>query len=151
MRIRSPQLAVTALASLFAFNTAWADEVQVAVAANFTAPIQAIAKDFEKTPATNWSRPMAPPGSSTRRSRTVHRSKCSSPLTTPPQEAGSRKETVPGSRFTYAIGTLALWSAKEGYVDAKGEVLKRTNTNTCPSPTRKRHLTAWPPPRYWTG
>lgn len=48
MRIRPPHLAATALASLLAFNTAWADEVQVAVAANFTAPIQAIAKDFEK-------------------------------------------------------------------------------------------------------
>ncbi|VFT33622.1 molybdenum ABC transporter periplasmic molybdate-binding protein [Pseudomonas aeruginosa] len=31
---------------------------------------------------------------------------------------------MPGSRFTYAIGTLALWSPKAGYVDAKGEVLK---------------------------
>ena len=28
-----------------------------------------------------------------------------------------------GSRFTYAIGTLVLWSAKAGYVDDKGEVL----------------------------
>ncbi|WP_410478268.1 substrate-binding domain-containing protein, partial [Pseudomonas syringae group sp. J309-1] len=28
-------------------GSAFADEVQVAVAANFTAPIQAIAKDFE--------------------------------------------------------------------------------------------------------
>lgn len=46
MRIRPPHLAATALISLLAFNTAWADEVQVAVAANFTAPIQAIAKDF---------------------------------------------------------------------------------------------------------
>jgi molybdate transport system substrate-binding protein len=32
--------------------------------------------------------------------------------------------TVPGSRFTYAIGTLVLWSAKPGFVDGKGEVLK---------------------------
>ena len=29
-----------------------------------------------------------------------------------------------GSRFTYAIGTLALWSAKDNYVDAKGQVLR---------------------------
>jgi molybdate transport system substrate-binding protein len=33
--------------------------------------------------------------------------------------------TVPGSRFTYSIGTLVLWSAKPGFVDAKGEVLKK--------------------------
>ncbi|RFQ40353.1 molybdate ABC transporter substrate-binding protein, partial [Pseudomonas sp. ATCC 13867] len=35
------------------------------------------------------------------------------------------QEIVPGSRFTYAVGTLALWSAKDGYVDAKGDVLKK--------------------------
>lgn len=33
--------------------------------------------------------------------------------------------TVPDSRFTYAIGTLALWSAKKNYVDDKGQVLKK--------------------------
>lgn len=32
---------------------------------------------------------------------------------------------VAGSRFTYAIGQLALWSARPGYVDDKGEVLKK--------------------------
>jgi len=37
----------------------------------------------------------------------------------------SEGDTVKGSRFTYAVGTLALWSAKEGYVDAKGDVLKK--------------------------
>lgn len=30
-----------------------------------------------------------------------------------------------GSRFTYAIGTLVLWSAKPGFVDDQGEVLKK--------------------------
>ena len=33
---------------------------------------------------------------------------------------------VPGSRFTYAIGKLVLWRAKPGYVDAKGQVLKKS-------------------------
>jgi molybdate transport system substrate-binding protein len=32
---------------------------------------------------------------------------------------------VPGSRFTYAIGTLVLWSADADFVDAEGDVLKR--------------------------
>ena len=36
------------LLAVFAIAGAHADEVQVAVAANFTAPIQAIAADFEK-------------------------------------------------------------------------------------------------------
>jgi len=33
--------------------------------------------------------------------------------------------TVPATRFTYAIGTLVLWSPKSGFVDAKGEVLRK--------------------------
>jgi molybdate transport system substrate-binding protein len=32
---------------------------------------------------------------------------------------------VAGSRFTYAIGKLVLWSAKDVIVDSKGDVLKR--------------------------
>jgi molybdate transport system substrate-binding protein len=31
---------------------------------------------------------------------------------------------VPGSRFTYAVGRLVLWSATPGRVDAQGEVLR---------------------------
>ena len=42
-----------------------------------------------------------------------------------PQKLEAEGETLKGSRFTYAVGTLALWSAKEGYVDAKGDVLKK--------------------------
>jgi molybdate transport system substrate-binding protein len=31
---------------------------------------------------------------------------------------------VPGSRFTYAVGRIALWSREAGYVDAEGGVLE---------------------------
>ncbi len=44
---------------------------------------------------------------------------------TTPQKLETEGDTVKGSRFTYAVGTLALWSAKDGYVDAKGDVLKQ--------------------------
>jgi molybdate transport system substrate-binding protein len=44
LTLTSLSLAVAALSA----SSVFADEVQVAVAANFTAPIQAIAKDFEK-------------------------------------------------------------------------------------------------------
>jgi molybdate transport system substrate-binding protein len=33
---------------------------------------------------------------------------------------------IAGSSFTYATGRLVLWSAKPGYVDDKGEVLKKS-------------------------
>ncbi len=32
---------------------------------------------------------------------------------------------LPGSRFTYAVGRIVLWSPREGYVDPEGRVLER--------------------------
>lgn len=126
MRIRPLPLAATALASLICLNTAWADEVQVAVAANFTAPIQAIAKDFEKDTGHTLVAAYGATG------QFYAQIKNGAPFEvflaaddSTPAKLEQEKEIVPGSRFTYAIGTLALWSAKEGYVDAKGDVLKQ--------------------------
>ena len=126
MRIRPFHLAATALASLICLNTAWADEVQVAVAANFTAPIQAIAKDFEKDTGHTLVAAYGATG------QFYAQIKNGAPFEvflaaddTTPQKLEEEGESVKGSRFTYAIGTLALWSAKDGYVDAKGEVLKK--------------------------
>lgn len=114
MRIRPSHLAATALATLFAFNTAWADEVQVAVAANFTAPIQAIAKDFEKDTGHKLVAAYGATG------QFYAQIKNGAPFEvflaaddSTPKKLEEEKEIVPGSRFTYAIGTLALWSAKE--------------------------------------
>jgi len=36
---------------------------------------------------------------------------------------------LPGSRFTYALGKLVLWSPKVGYVDKKGMVLEQGKFN----------------------
>lgn len=126
MRIRPLHLAATALASLICLNTAWADEVQVAVAANFTAPIQAIAKNFEKDTGHTLVAAYGATG------QFYAQIKNGAPFEvflaaddSTPAKLEQEKEIVPGSRFTYAIGTLALWSAKEGYVDAKGDVLKQ--------------------------
>jgi molybdate transport system substrate-binding protein len=126
MRIRPFHLAATALASLICLNTAWADEVQVAVAANFTPPIQAIAKDFEKDTGHTLVAAYGATG------QFYAQIKNGAPFEvflaaddSTPAKLEQEKEIVPGSRFTYAIGTLALWSAKEGYVDAKGDVLKQ--------------------------
>lgn len=125
MRIRPPHVAATALASLLALNTAWADEVQVAVAANFTAPIQAIAKDFEKDTGHKLIAAYGATG------QFYAQIKNGAPFEvflaaddSTPAKLEQENAIAPGSRFTYAIGTLALWSAKPGYVDANGEVLK---------------------------
>ena len=128
MRIRPPHLAATALTSLLAFNTAWADEVQVAVAANFTAPIQAIAKDFEKDTGHKLIAAYGATG------QFYAQIKNGAPFEvflaadhSTPAKLEQENAIAPGSRFTYAIGTLALWSAKDGYVDAKGDVLKKND------------------------
>ncbi|RCL28652.1 molybdate ABC transporter substrate-binding protein [Pseudomonas sp. AFG_SD02_1510_Pfu_092] len=125
MRIRPSCLAATALASLFTFNTAWAEEVQVAVAANFTAPIQAIAKDFEKD---TGHKLVAAYGATGQFYAQISNG---APFEvflaaddSTPAKLEQENAIVPGSRFTYAIGTLALWSATPGYVDGNGEVLK---------------------------
>lgn len=124
MRMRLSYLAATA-ATLLACTNAWADEVQVAVAANFTAPIQAIAKDFEKDTGHKLVASFGATG------QFYAQIKNGAPFEvflaaddSTPAKLEQEKQTVAGSRFTYAIGTLALWSAKPGYVDAQGEVLK---------------------------
>ncbi len=125
MRSHTPRLALAGLFTLLAFNHAWADEVQVAVAANFTAPIQAIAKDFEKDTGHTLVAAFGATG------QFYAQIKNGAPFEvflaaddTTPARLESEGATVKGSRFTYAVGTLALWSATPGYVDDKGEVLK---------------------------
>ncbi|WP_455921081.1 molybdate ABC transporter substrate-binding protein [Pseudomonas putida] len=124
MSVATPRLALLGLFAALAFN-AQADEVQVAVAANFTAPIQAIAKDFE---ADTGHKLVAAYGAT---GQFYTQIKNGAPFEvflaaddTTPAKLESEGDAVKGSRFTYAVGTLALWSAKDGYVDAKGEVLK---------------------------
>ncbi|MEG5266121.1 molybdate ABC transporter substrate-binding protein [Pseudomonas sp. JDS28PS106] len=106
-------------------GAALADEVQVAVAANFTAPIQAIAKDFEKDTGHKLVASFGATGQfyAQIRNGAPFEVFLSADDTTP-AKLENEGVTVKGSRFTYATGTLALWSAKPGYVDDKGEVLK---------------------------
>lgn len=126
MLIRLSTLAAGVLAGLITLNSAWADEVQVAVAANFTAPLQAIAKDFEKDTGHKLVVASGATG------QFYAQIKNGAPFDvflaaddSTPAKLEQEKAIVPGSRFTYAIGTLALWSAKPGYVDDKGEILKQ--------------------------
>jgi molybdate transport system substrate-binding protein len=107
-------------------SAALADEVQVAVAANFTAPIQAIAKDFEKDTGHTL---VASFGATGQFYAQIRNGAPFEVFLSADDKTPARLEregaTVNGSRFTYATGTLALWSARPGYVDDKGEVLKR--------------------------
>jgi molybdate transport system substrate-binding protein len=107
-------------------NPLWAAEVQVAVAANFTAPMQKIAADFEQ--ATGHKARLSF-GATGKFYAQIRNGAPFEVLLAADDETPARLEkegaAVAGSRFTYAIGQLALWSAKPGYVDDKGAVLKQ--------------------------
>ncbi|MFA9439174.1 molybdate ABC transporter substrate-binding protein [Uliginosibacterium sp. sgz301328] len=111
--------------------TAWtglaaAAEVKVAVAANFTAPMQKIAADFEKD---TGHKAIVSTGATGAFYAQIKNGAPFEVFLSADDETPARLEAegagVKGSRFTYAIGKLVLWSARPGYVDDKGEVLKR--------------------------
>lgn len=105
---------------------AFAAEVQVAVAANFTAPMQKIAAEFERDTGHKARLAFGATGKfyAQIRNGAPFEVFLSADDTTP-AKLEAEGATVAGSRFTYAIGRLALWSAKPGVVDDTGEVLKR--------------------------
>ena len=119
--------ALLALSAVWLASThALAGEVQVAVASNFSAPLQAIARDFE---ADTGHKLLASFGAT---GQFYAQIKHGAPFevflaadASTPATLEREGEGVAGSRFTYAIGTLALWSAKDVYVDDQGEVLRR--------------------------
>lgn len=106
-------------------STAHAGEVQVAVAANFTAPMQKLAAEFEKDTGHKTRLTF---GATGKFYAQVRNGAPFEVLLAADDETPARLERegqgVPGSRFTYAIGRLVLWSAQVGYVDAKGNILK---------------------------
>ena len=106
--------------------TVHADEVQIAVAANFTAPAKLIAADFER--ATGHRAQLAF-GATGKFYAQIRNGAPFDVLLAADDETPARLEkegaAVAGGRFTYATGRLVLWSAKSGYVDDRGEVLKK--------------------------
>ena len=121
---------LTLTAALALSAAAHADTVQIAVAANFTAPAKALAEVFAKTTGHEAKLSFGATGAF------YTQIKNGAPfdiLLAADDERPIRLEkegdTVPGSRFTYAQGQLVLWSAKPGFVDNQGAVLKSGNFN----------------------
>ncbi|CAN7344440.1 molybdate ABC transporter substrate-binding protein [Acidovorax sp.] len=106
-------------------TAAHAEQVSVAVAANFTAPMQKIAAAFEADTGHKAELSFGATGKFYAQitNGAPFQILLSADDTTPAKLEREGK-VVANSRFTYAIGTLVLWSAKEGYVDDKGAVLK---------------------------
>lgn len=112
-----------------ALACAWlahADEVSVAVAANFTGPMEKIAPAFEKA---TGHKALPAYGTVGKFYAQIKNGAPFDVLISADDETPMRLEkdglAIAQSRFTYAIGKLVLWSVKPGLVDDKGEVLKR--------------------------
>ena len=113
---------------LFAASTAQADEVQVAVAANFTAPAKLLAASFEQD---SGHKAQLAFGGTGKFYAQIRNGAPFEVLLAADDETPARLEregaAVAGSRYTYAVGRLVLWSAQPGYVDDQGAVLARGN------------------------
>jgi molybdate transport system substrate-binding protein len=120
--MKSIALALLLIACLS--HAARAAEVQVAVAANFTAPAKQIAAAFEKETGHKAALSFGATGKfyAQIRNGAPFEVLLSADDTTPAR-LESEGAAVTGSRFTYAVGRLALWSAKSGYVDDQGAAL----------------------------
>lgn len=117
-------LACCALA-LLGWTAAHAGEVPVAVAANFTAPMQKIAAAFEQDTGHKAVLSFGATGKfyAQIQNGAPFQILLSADDTTP-ERLEREGKAVQGSRFTYAIGQLVLWSPRAGYVDPQGQVLR---------------------------
>jgi molybdate transport system substrate-binding protein len=120
-------VAVVTTATLLAATTAVrADEVRVAVAANFAAPMQRIAAEFEKD---SGHKALLSVGATGKFYAQITQGAPFDVFLSADDETPARLAAegaaLADSRYTYAMGRLVLWSAQPGRVDAEGAVLRR--------------------------
>lgn len=115
-------LALTFTALAF---SAQADEIQVAVAANFSAAAQKIAAQFEHDTGHTVKLSFGATG------KFYAQIEAGAPFDvllaadqTTPGKLVAEGKAVPATLHTYAIGKLVLWSADPALVDARGDVLR---------------------------
>lgn len=107
-----------------------AEEVTVAAAANFSAPVQKIAAAFA---ATTGHKATVVVGSTGKLYAQIKNGAPFQVLLSAddetPTRLGKEGAGVAASQFTYATGRLVLWSRQAGVVDDKGEVLRSGRFN----------------------
>src|SRR6202044_311452 len=128
MRLGTRQLAVLCLLALLSGLSApalRADELNVAVAANFFGTLQKLAPKFEQA---SGNKLLLSSGSSGQFYTQIREGAPFDVLLSAdsdrPKQLESEGLGLAGSRFTYAIGTLVLWSPKPDVVDREGKVLR---------------------------
>ena len=103
----------------------YAAQVSVAVASNVAAPMQKIATAFERDTGHTTQLAFGSTGklyAQIRNGAPFHLLLAADEAT--PARLEREGLGVSGSRFTYAIGKLVLWSRQPGLVDDKGDVLR---------------------------
>lgn len=107
-----------------------AEEVRVAVAANFAAPMKILAQEFERDTGYRATLAFGATG------QFYAQIKNGAPFAillaaddTTPARLEAEGLGLAGTRFTYATGRLVLWSRKPGLVDNKGDILKSGRFN----------------------
>jgi molybdate transport system substrate-binding protein len=126
----APEKLVTMIFCALAGASATAGELRVAVASNFTTPVQAIAAEFK---AQTEHEIMLIPGSTGKLYAQINNGLPIDIFLAADAGHPARLEDdgliVAGSRFTYAIGQLVLWSPKPGYISANGSRLTQGGYN----------------------
>jgi molybdate transport system substrate-binding protein len=116
---------VLLLAAIFGTHNGWADEIRVAVASNFRDAMIEAAAVYE---AGGSHRVTLIFGSTGKHFAQIVNGAPYDLLFAADRERPERLEqtgrAIEGSRFTYAIGRLALWSPRPGWVDEGGRVLQ---------------------------
>ncbi len=124
MSVRGPLSVVVILAALSARGAA-ADEIRVAVATNFAEPMSALVAQFGET---SGHTVLVSAGSTGGHYAQIKNGAPFEAFFAADVERPTLLEqegiAVRGSRFLYAVGRLALWSPRPGFVDDEGRVLE---------------------------
>jgi len=105
-----------------------AADVSVAVAANFSAPMAKIAQSFSQD---TGHKALLSIGATGKFYAQIKNGAPFEILLAADQETPAKLEqeglAIAGSRFTYAVGRLVLWSKQSALVDDKGDILRKGN------------------------
>ncbi len=119
---------ITALLLCLLAPLAVADEATIAVAANFAPAMKELQKRFEQSTTHTL---LISYGSSGSLYTQIKNGAPFQVFLSADAERPAKLESdgfiVPGSRMTYAVGCLALWSSRPAFVDPRGAILKQKN------------------------
>ncbi|WP_369920599.1 molybdate ABC transporter substrate-binding protein [Marinomonas polaris] len=123
-------LSIMLLSFLVLNSSTYAEEIHAAVASNFTAPMKDIAKQYEED---SGNKVILSFGSSGKFFAQIQNGAPFQVFLSADENKPDALEKagliITGTRFTYAIGALALWSAKPDFIDNNDARLKSGDFN----------------------